>query len=128
MNRNDDFETIWIELLEGRFEELSQDELDQLLDADEATFNSQISNYQVHRLLELKAKEEDKLASLAARDFTEKTMRRLTEEYPDSRRYRQTPISADETAKPRKFPVKGVLKYRTRSVVLASVVAAVVLI
>ena len=72
MNRNDDFETIWIEFLEGRFEELSQDELDRLLDADEATFNSQISNYQVHRLLELRAKEEDKLASLAARDFTEK--------------------------------------------------------
>ena len=46
MNRNDDFETIWIEFLEGRFEELSQDELDRLLDADEATFNSQISNYQ----------------------------------------------------------------------------------
>ena len=30
MNRNDDFETIWIEFSEGRFEELSQDELDRL--------------------------------------------------------------------------------------------------
>ena len=128
MNRNDDFETIWTEFLEGRFEKLSQDELDRLLDADEATFNSHISNYQVHRLLKLRAKEEDKLASLAARDFTEKTMRRLTTEYPDSRLYRQTPISADERAESPKFPVKGVLKYRTRSVVLASVVAAVVLI
>ncbi|MEC8162397.1 MAG: hypothetical protein VX111_14735, partial [Planctomycetota bacterium] len=128
MNRNDDFETIWIEFSEGSFEELSQDELDRLLDADEVTFNSAISNYQVHRLLELRAEEEDKLASLAARDFTEKTMRRLTKEYPDSCRYRQTTILADERAKPPKFSMKGVLKYRTRSVVLASVVAAVVLI
>ncbi|MEC7718434.1 MAG: hypothetical protein VYC98_11515, partial [Planctomycetota bacterium] len=128
MNRNDDFETIWIEFSEGSFEELSQDELDRLLDADEATFTTEISNYQVHRLLELRAEEEDKLASLAARDFTEKTMRRLTKEYPDSCRHRQTPISAGERAKPPKFSAKGVLKDRTRSVVLASVVAAVVLI
>ena len=128
MNSNDDFERIWIEFSEGRIEELSQDDLHRLLNADDATVNLEISNYQIHRLLELRAEEEEKLTSLAAQEFTEKTMLRLAKESPDSQRTKPTPFSGDDRLEPLEASTRKLSKNRRRPVVWASVVAVAVLI